>query len=279
MISAILAGTARHPRRVLGGGVAVAGGLLGVHLLAAPYSGTRFAVAALLPLLGLVFMVLTLVAQARWRPAAFVVDAGVPAFRTLRQPGHVYNASGVAFMSAAAVTAAVNARGVPRDPASSDLIGLAMARTLGILALLIVVMAVLLAAAVAWRGIGVQLRPEGVMDRSLLGTVTVPWDALTTNSLPPTTPSARLLRLTYARPDLVRVTGLPLTRQINTDTVNALFLAHTLHHYLIHPQHRPHIGTAAGYAELLTALHGPGPRRPADTSRSGPGHPVHHEPA
>jgi hypothetical protein len=53
MISAVFAGTARRPRWVLGGAVALAGVLVGVQLLSAPDSGIRFAIPVLLSLLAL----------------------------------------------------------------------------------------------------------------------------------------------------------------------------------------------------------------------------------
>ncbi|MDG6108252.1 hypothetical protein Daura_21685 [Dactylosporangium aurantiacum] len=82
-----------------------------------------------------------------------------------------------------------------------------------------------------------------------------------TTSLPPTTPSALFLRLTYARPDLVRTAGLPFTRRrIRTDTINAVFLTHTMHYDLVQPERRQRIGTAASYTELLNTLYGTTPR-------------------
>ncbi len=237
--------------------MSLAGVLAGVHLLSAPESGIRFAIPVLLSLLALTAVVLAPVAVSRWRPAAFTVDAAASAFRSLPQPGHVYQAAGTAFFSANFITITVNMHTTLRRWPSPDRAEQFMAATMVILAVLLVVLSVVSVTA-AWRGIGVQLRPDGLRDRSMLGTLTVPWDALTTASLPSTTQSALFLQLTYARPDLVRVAGLPLTRRrIRTDTVNALFLAHTLHHYLVHPERRQRIGTAAGYTELLTALHGP----------------------
>jgi hypothetical protein len=256
MISAILAGTARRPRWVLGGAVSLAGVLVGVHLLSAPNSGTRSAISVLLSLLALAAVSLAPVALTRWRPAAFTVNVAASAFRALPQPYHVYQATGSALFTATFITFTVNMHTVHRSWPSLDRTEQFMDDTMVILAVLLAVLSVVSITA-AWRGIGVQLRPDGLQDRSMLGTLTVPWDALTTASLPPTTPSALLLRLAYARPELVRATGLPLTRRIRADTVNALFLAHTLHHYLIHPERRQRIGTAAGYTELLTALHRP----------------------
>ncbi|MEV4138923.1 hypothetical protein AB0J72_43010 [Dactylosporangium sp. NPDC049742] len=256
MISAILAGVARHPRWVLGGAVALAGVLVGVHLLSAPDSDLRYAIPVLPPLLGLAALVLASVALTRRRPAAFTVDAGAGVFRTPPPANHVLQAAGSAFMATTMIMAAANSRTMQRDWPSPDPAVRFTDDVMVVLACLLVVLIVPQIAAV-WRGIGVELGPDGLKDRSALGTLTVPWDALTTASLPPTTPSALSLRLTYARPDLVRAAGLPLTRRrISTDTVNALFLAHAVHYYLVHPQRRQGIGTSAGYAELMTALYG-----------------------
>ncbi|MGI5175878.1 hypothetical protein ACQEVZ_06045 [Dactylosporangium sp. CA-152071] len=261
MISAILAGTARCPRWVLGGAVSLACVFVGVHLLSATHSGIRSAISMVLSLLALTANFLASVAVSRWRPAAFTVDAAASAFRTLPQPGHVYQAVGMAFFSATFITITVNMHTELRGWPSPDRAEQFMAATMVVLAVLLVVLSVVFITA-AWQGIGVRLGPDGLQDRSVLGTLAVPWDALTTASLPAITPSALFLQLTYARPDLIRVAGLPLTRrQIRTDTVNALFLAHTMHHYLVHPERRQRIGTAAGYTELLTALYGPGPNR------------------
>ncbi len=242
---------------MIGGVVVVAVGFAGVQQLAAPGSDTRYAIPALLSLLALGCGVLILVALARPRPAAFVVDVQASAFRTVSQPGHVFNAASSVLLSATLVTSRVVAP--DRDGAAGwDW----MSGTLDVLGVVLVVLAAVTVAAV-WRGNGLWLRPAGLMERNPLGSLTVPWNALSTRSLPPTTPSAQSLRLVYTRPDLVRRHGLAIIRRrISTDTVNALFLVHTLHHYLTNPEQRQSIGTESGYAELLRALHSATPRQP-----------------
>jgi hypothetical protein len=257
MLSAIFDGVGRHPRSVISGVVVVAAGFAGAQLLAAPDTGVRYAVPALLSLLALVSGVLAVVAMTRPRPAAFVVEAA--AFRTVSQPVHVINAASNVLLSATIVTSRVVAPDRDGDP-GWDL----MSRTLDILAVVLAALSALLVAAV-WRGSGVWLRRDGLMERNPLGSVTVPWDALSPSSLPPTTPTATSLRLVYAKPELVRRRGLDINRRrIRTDTVNALFLVHTLHYYLTHPEQRQAIGTGPGYADLLRALHGTTPRQPTD---------------
>lgn len=267
MFSAIFDGIGRHPRPVIGGVVVVAVGFAGVQQLAAPGSDTRYAIPALLSLLAVGCGVLILVALVRPRPAAFVVDAQASAFRTVSQPGHVFNAASSVLLSATMVTSRVVAPDLDGAPGWDR-----MSRTLDVLAVVLVALSAMAVAAV-WRGSGLWLRPDGLMERNPLGSLTVPWDALSTRSLPSTTQSAQSLRLGYTRPDLVRRYGLAIIRRrISTDTVNALFLVHTLHHYLTKPEQRQTIGTEPGYAELLRALHGATPRQPTGgLPATGPG--------
>lgn len=249
MFSAIADGIGRHPRSAIGAVLVVAADLAVVQQLAPADSDTRYAIPALLSLLALASGVLILVALARPRPAAFVVDDG--AFRTVPQPGHVFNAASGVLLSATMVTSRVVAPDRDGDPGWDR-----MSTTLDVLAVVLVALTAVTVAAV-WRGGGVWLRRDGLMERSPLGSVTVPWDALAPGSLPPTTPSALSLRLVYAKPELVRRRGPVISRhRIRTDTVNALFLVHTLHYYLTHPEQRQAIGTEPGYADLLRALHG-----------------------
>ncbi|MEV0564875.1 hypothetical protein [Dactylosporangium sp. NPDC050588] len=201
---------------------------------------------------------LATVAMVRPRPAAFVVDARSAAFRTVPQPRQVFAAASIALISTAQVTARMGAHGREDDPGWDP-----MSRTLDVLAVVLVVLAALLVAA-AWRGSGVWLDRDGLTERNPLGSVTVPWDALSPSSLPPTTPSAMSVRLEYTKPELVRRRGLATSRRISTDTVNALFLVHTLHYYLTHPEQRQAIGTESGYADLLRLLYGATPRQPVN---------------
>ncbi|GAA1542037.1 hypothetical protein GCM10009827_071910 [Dactylosporangium maewongense] len=258
MFSAIFDGIGRHPRSMIGGVVLIAVGSAGVQLLAAPDSDTRYAIPAVLSLLVLASSVLSLVALARPRPAAFVVDARSAAFRTVSHPRQVLARAAAVLISTAQATSRMAAHAREGDPAWDP-----MSRTSDVLAAVLVVLAALLVAAV-WRGSGLWLRQDGLTERNPLGSVTVPWDALSPSALPPTTPSAWSLRLGYAKPELVRRRGLASSRRISTDTVNALFLVHTLHYYLTHPEQRQAIGTESGYADLLRVLYGATPRQPVD---------------
>jgi hypothetical protein len=101
---------------------------------------------------------------------------------------------------------------------------------------------------------GVQLRPDGLIDHSLLGTLTVPWEALAPGYPLPVPPKAGTLALTYTAPELVQRRGLASRRFIRTDNIDALFLVHAIRQYLAHPQRRSAIGTQTEYDYLLRAL-------------------------
>ncbi|MET7399055.1 hypothetical protein ABZS66_36805 [Dactylosporangium sp. NPDC005572] len=259
MLATIFAGTARHPRLVMSGTAAVAAGSVGAQLLTSPESGVRHAIPALLSLVVLASSTLAVAAWVRPRPAAFAVDARNSAFRTLPSPGHVYNAATSALISAAQVAMQLIRPDAEQDPAFDRPSWHLLTGVLDGLSVVLVALSIVLILAV-WRGIDVQLRPEGLVSRDPFGTLTVPWEALAADSLPRTGPTSTSLLLTYARPDLVRRRGLPFSRRrIRTDTVNALFLVDAVHHYLASPQHRQSIGTAAGYDALLGALFGARP--------------------
>jgi hypothetical protein len=129
----------------------------------------------------------------------------------------------------------------------------------------------------AWRGYEVSLRPDGLYDRRVFGTLVVPWDAIraaypqvrpgrpTTIVIPPgayaaheTNPPRERrgeLRLDYAYPDLIRRKGLPgKVTQLNTTQVDTRFLAAAISFYAQHPEHRTGVGTEDGYRCLQRAL-------------------------
>ena len=106
----------------------------------------------------------------------------------------------------------------------------------------------------AWRGSGAQFRPDGIRNRDVFGSVTVPWAALDPD-LPPLPSRQSTVLLTYARPGLVHRRGVVLNRRLlRADTVDARFLARVVQHYLRHPEDRPTIGTPTEYARLLRRL-------------------------
>jgi hypothetical protein len=123
---------------------------------------------------------------------------------------------------------------------------------LSVLAALVVALAAV-NVALAWRGVSVELRPAGFVDRTALGTLTVPWGALAPGYplLPPA--NATRLVLTFAHPELVRRRGLIFWSSIQA-TVDPVFLAHAIRFYVANPDRRPSIGTEAEYEELLRAV-------------------------
>jgi hypothetical protein len=107
----------------------------------------------------------------------------------------------------------------------------------------------------AWDGLGVRLSPDGIRNRDVFGTVTAPWLALDRDVPPVAAPGQPNVLLTFARPDLVRLRGVVLSRRLlRADTVDAPFLAEVLRHYLTHPDARRSIGTPAELSRLLALL-------------------------
>ena len=107
----------------------------------------------------------------------------------------------------------------------------------------------------AWDGLGVRLSPDGVRNRDVFGTVMTPWLALDRDVPPVAAPGQPNVLLTVARPDLVRLRGVVLSRRLlRADTVDAPFLAEVLRHYLAHPDARRSIGTTAELSRLLALL-------------------------
>ncbi|MET7970872.1 hypothetical protein [Micromonospora sp. NPDC005305] len=106
----------------------------------------------------------------------------------------------------------------------------------------------------AWRGHGVQLRPHGIRQSSVLGSLTVPWKALPAARVRPRADRPSVLRMAFAKPLLVRRRGIPWSRNaLRTDNVDTGFLATAIRHYVCHPEHRPAIGSEAD-GRLLVEL-------------------------
>ncbi len=107
----------------------------------------------------------------------------------------------------------------------------------------------------AWRGTGVDLRPDGLVNREPPGTLSVPWEAIDPG-LP--LPFARVdrLGLRYVRPELVRRRGLAFRHSVACDSVDSGFLGRAIRYYLDNPGARAAIGTEAGYRDLLDSLDG-----------------------
>jgi hypothetical protein len=189
-----------------------------------------------------VFLTLALVAIARRRPAAFVVQPRVPAFSTPPQPANL-------FLALAALTLATGMTGnVIRDWGSESflpdqLLGLGWAGV------------ALLHVALVWRGQDVQLRPDGLWQRGVTGWLTIPWDASPTVPTLPPSPGAMAVRLGFGRPELVRRHGLHIHRRaLRTQDIDPRLITAAVRHYAVHPEHRAAIGTKAEYDRLMRRL-------------------------
>ncbi|MFG3297652.1 hypothetical protein [Micromonospora chersina] len=198
------------------------------------------------PLLFLALAVLVLsVIVMGIRPASFVVLPQVPAFATPAPAWKVFFALGFLGPASASVGAMVRSA---RAGMVSTLDVVLTFSWLALVALLLVE---------AWRGHEVQLRPDGIRHRWILGSLTVPWKALAAAQVPPAADRPWRLRMTFAEPLLVRRRRIPWSRNaLRTDSVDARFLAAAIRHYVGHPEHRAAIGSQAEYGRLLTELAG-----------------------
>jgi hypothetical protein len=215
-------------------------------------------------LLSMIFGLVTLappvrivVSSSRPRPAAFLVDPGVPAFRVPPSEVPVLTAVLSLWITAGLIISPFWSR----HP-------VALRPVFWVLAGILTALAVL-AVAVTWRDVGVHLRPEGLVDPTGLGTLTVPWDALAAGGPPPRATAGRLA-LTIARPQLVRRRRCTFGSWIRATGVDPVFLAYTIWFYSANPEHRPLIGAQIGYEELLRALAGPTSGRPDGTAGQAP---------
>ncbi|MFG2059163.1 hypothetical protein ACGFI9_34615, partial [Micromonospora sp. NPDC048930] len=175
------------------------------------------------------------------RPAALLVKPEVRAFATEPSASQIYLAVGFTFLASQFL-----------GTGHLDGVGL-----FNVLPFLLLVGAGLQVAG-GWRGVLVELRPDGVCQRDFAGSLMVPWEALAAGRPSRPAVNAATLALTYARPELVRRRGiLPLGRRLRVDNVHPWFIADTIRHYVDHPQHRAKIGEPAEYQRLWHALTSP----------------------
>lgn len=253
MLSAMATGTIRHRRLIHGMGVGLAAACAWIGLRMPPTSAVGFVVVLLPMPLALTSWVLGVVAMSRPRPAMLVVDSGISAFRTLPDARLVYLAIGSALMSA--VGPGTGIEGAERATARGDPDLPFMIGAAAVMVGLWVVAAALWAVRV-WSDVPhVQLRRDGLVARSPLGTLTVPWEAMAPGY--PRLAWGGGLMLSYARPDLVRRHGLMFGgRQISAEGVDPRFLGAAIAYYVAYPQCRAEIGTQAGYDRLRWTLTG-----------------------
>ncbi|WP_285549021.1 hypothetical protein [Actinoplanes regularis] len=107
-----------------------------------------------------------------------------------------------------------------------------------------------------WRAglgrIGVRLRPDGIIDRQLCGSLFVPWEALALPH-PAFAYKPQQVTLLLADPGLVRKRGLRAGSPASIPAlgVNAELLARAIHEYAHRPELRPAIGSEAELARFM----------------------------
>ncbi|MEU9824785.1 hypothetical protein [Micromonospora chersina] len=239
MIRRVSAAAVRHRHVVLLLGLLVAG----VNAAAVGFTPSLGQVLfPPLALLALAVLVLSVIAMGI-RPAAFIVLAPVPAFATPAPAWKVFFVLG--FLGPASASAGAMVRSARADIVSTLDVVLTIS-WLALIALLLVE---------AWQGHGVQLRPDGVRHRWVLGSLTVPSQALPTTHVAPGADRPSRLRMAFGEPLLVRRRGIPWSwNALRTDSVDARFLAAAIRHYVGHPEHRAAIGSDGEYRRLLAQL-------------------------
>lgn len=185
--------------------------------------------------------VLGVLALRRSRPAALLVKPEVRAFATEPSASQILIAVMLTFLASHFL--------------GTGHLGEAVGGLFMVLPFLLLV-AIGVQVAGGWRGVSVELRPDGVCQRDFTGSLMVPWEALAPGRPSRPAVGASTLALTYAQPDLVRRRGiLPLgRRRLRIDNVHPWFIADTVRHYVDHPQHRAAIGEPAEYQRLWHAL-------------------------
>jgi hypothetical protein len=118
----------------------------------------------------------------------------------------------------------------------------------------------LLFAAVAGRGPGICLTPNGIHADGATGTLAIPWTALSADQPRPATPETEYcLDLALSRPDQVTKSGfVRRANRIFFEGTQPAFAAAAIRHYAAHPADRALIGTRAGHRQLVELLAVPG---------------------
>lgn len=248
MLASIFATAARYGRLVIGAALMVGVGVVWLWL-----AGPSSPALRLLPVWGypltLVWGLLTVLAvfRGRRRPA-FVVDLRSARFRTPPHEAQTFGAVALIMMAVVSVVGTRADAGAPHHVAgTTDIVTVLYAGIWVAAAGLVAVRTML--------GLGVQLRPDGLVDRDVLGSLFVPWTALAPGHPGAVPSNVRRLMLAYVRPELVRQRGiLVLGRQVlHTNNVDARFLSYAIRYYTDLLDQRSAIGTQAGYERLTAA--------------------------
>jgi hypothetical protein len=239
MLNAIFTATVRHRRPIVAVEVASAAAIL---IAGATTDRLGFAV-PILAVGGILAMVLAIVAGLRYRPAALVARPDVPSFDAPMGPAGVYYFTG--FLGIFLLNLSVLIGNIV-DRETLWQLDLALAA--------LFVAALTLWFRAAWGLTGVSLRPDGVLDRGITGSLFVPWSAFTGDR--PVWPTTSMSRLTIKYQGEARVRGLVPTgrRAITAQSVDPWYLTRAIHHYVVNPDRRPAIGTEAEHRHLAQAI-------------------------
>lgn len=226
----------RHRRLLL-----IVTALLTAMVLAARLRGfdrDHLAVVLAVPLGAAILLILTLMIASVGHQPTFLVDEAARAFST--PPSGILPLAGVAHVAVLGLV-------LLYPPAFWN--GTFLDR----IELPAVIIAFLLYGRMLIRGETITLTPEGVHADKGRGSLSFPWDALDPAN-PPVVDTGEI-DLAYARPDLVRTTGLVAgSSSLTVSNVGLPMLAAALRHYLAHPAERAGIGTPAGHERLLQAI-------------------------
>ena len=185
--------------------------------------------------------VLGLSATYRYRPAVLIANPARPAFDTPVSPAQFLLFTAFVIFFAHSTTTSIQGL---RDGGFLWPIDAALVVLLPALLVLMFT--------TAWRDLGVRLRPDGLLDRQMLGSLFVPWEAFEPARPPVIDAAISELVLTYRHPELVRRRGVLIfgRRAIRVQNVDRAFLATIIDHYVRYPELRAAIGTEAELVRL-----------------------------
>ncbi|MCU7725760.1 hypothetical protein ODJ79_18680 [Actinoplanes sp. KI2] len=232
----------RNRRVILAVGLALAVGYVTANLWLPDLAQRAFPT---LITLVLCLLVLATVAAMIPRPWVFQVRPQVPAFSAPASPVTVLATL------ALLVLAAGNTGVVLRDLGTTDTV-------IDWLRALFSILVTVPPYVGIWRGLGIELRPDGLRDREWAGTMIMPWEALPVVPIPGHPNEHATLRVRCARPELVRRRGLVTSRrQLFTNSIDQELAALAIRYYTTHPEHRSAIGTRSEYDRLLSEISEP----------------------
>ncbi|MEU3458154.1 hypothetical protein ABZ671_31905 [Micromonospora sp. NPDC006766] len=105
-----------------------------------------------------------------------------------------------------------------------------------------------------WRGAGLTLRPSGIEAGKVAGALIIPWEALAPER-PVRGDNPLLLKLSYARPELVTMTGwTPVRDEVVFEDGDPDLVARAIATYAAEPGRRHAIGTLAELERLAAGI-------------------------